>query len=386
MVPSRLILCAALSGCAGTAPITSPPISDGSFIPMVPVETITYSDLVDFGADLPDGVDQQTMGHVQLALGDDYPTIHTLLQGETWESRCLWEGDWEAREVASADESIVKAQMRSGNVELEVVGPGTTNVTIGGVFDGGCWWIEEPPGRQELLRVIEVVVAEPDGVRLASPAGCEEPLVVAGARPVPGFAVWATVDGEPFAADNAMAGRQVSVTLEMPDGMTTRLPADDQPFEELRFTSGAGLVSLSTPVGSIDGFEVVSPAQVTQMELGWGVPYGDSGYTLILEDGETYAWSEIYHVDARQVLVAAGSPFVGDRSACSIPSSDWFDVEIEPEGKEISSGGTTGVRGEWLLGRGATLENTGPIRLSASASELNDGQGIQAEIAVTFTE
>ncbi|MFK7928097.1 MAG: hypothetical protein AB8H79_07895 [Myxococcota bacterium] len=195
-----------------------------------------------------------------------------------------------------------------------------------------------------------------------------------------------TVDGEARAVANALPGRQVTVTLDLPKGVTTELPADDEDFGALQFTGGDGSIGLSTSVGPFAELELVSPSEVTSMDLGWTVPLGNFGRNARLEDGETYSWSELYQYEGRQVIMATGAPFVGDRAACSAPSAEWFDIEVDPKDRDIDSGLVSGRNGLYTVGYGATVAENGQVHMGISAPEFNGGEGIETEISVTFTE
>ncbi|MFK7928096.1 MAG: hypothetical protein AB8H79_07890 [Myxococcota bacterium] len=190
MPMTRWMVCLALCGCVVGASVDENPrdddgsgqgeLTDGSVIPMVPVDDITGYEYMDSGFNLPLGSERQSGGYLALAVGADYPTSLTLNPGEVWESRCLWEGEWTLERVESDDPSIIIATPKAGEVALEVVGTGTTTVTMTGTFDGGCPWEGHPFGLHPLERVYEVVVAEPDGATLTLPFGCDDPLLVSG--------------------------------------------------------------------------------------------------------------------------------------------------------------------------------------------------------------
>lgn len=385
-----VMLCGLLLGCEASVADVDPVSDRVVELPVVPIRQIPAHGSVVANNPEP-GVDLAVSGYLVLGYGLDYPSDLTLVKGEIWQGRTECDGTFVPEELSSSDEAVVVSTIQDGAVTMEVTGVGSAQMQVSGTFTGRCSYDPSAPSRTYAVQwTYEVAVVEPAEVELFPPGACgrDTPLSLLGGAPlVPGWAARVVrEDGYAWTMHNAQEDRQIHLTLRVTEGLGLRGPTDNAEFGAIELSGDSGTLSVEARTGATWEFPVHEAADVDAIDLQFLIPWGDFGRDVILEDGQTYNFAELYQFspDRNLVMLNAGLPRVGDALACNLPDPAWFDFTATPGQTELGAPEFQDNNEPYVLPVGAEITGTGPVTLTAEAPSLNGGAGLGAEVSVLF--
>jgi hypothetical protein len=338
-----------------------------------------------------------------LAVGDEYPAAHRLSIDELVTALSVTCGVLSGSLEITALEPTAPLRARvveSTGVVIEGVAPGDAHVRVHGRYvptdeDGANCEGQFTAGTAvDVVVIVRVEGRQAMGIgfRPASTSliSCREArldMAIAGTdlnRLIGDGPILVDAEGDPFRPDNTTAARPMSMGVSAPPGAALAVEADG--VAALSLGDAEGTVVIEPVVGPPVEIEVVAASRITEMPLRFDLAGSGGGGIPDLQSGAVYGEGGFGRTANIVAPIMTGLLGVdGDEVCVSAPPS-WFVLETAtPDTCAIvtSDFNTTEIYGDPIGSAGRVIAD-GLCELTVSASRFNGGDGLSAQLSVTF--
>lgn len=398
-----------VAGCADEAPQSGAPVSGASqgngelHLPLEPVTHVTRMPisrevLGDQGGRARAIFYEQ---HVELALGDGYPTSVTVELDPLYVPSCgPLDGDLEIKTISGGGETVTVGEFDATSMFLVSGEPGAATLRVEGEFrpadqqiERPCWSASGDYTAIDFELDVLVHTRRVVDIELAGPLLCDStatPAYFTGAS-LEDLSIRAVdANSEPFYPSNASSHRPASIRVTSSSGAGLALSEEGGGLTSLQPLTIEDTLEVALVDGAPHPIEILEPKRITSIDMSFDLP-SLSSRRIPLETGETYGDDGFAGIGDR-IMPSLNLPaYVDDVPVCSKPPIELFELTsstpmvctVEKRSFDDYDFKSVGISGT-PIDQAARLRGDGMCALRLAAPTLDEGQGLSAEIEATF--